>query len=143
MPLFSSSPPPLQHTHTPRVWGEEQGDNCHFGLLCKFCLLLLDAMKDDASCPKTSYEANIGDSVALCCPVSGNPPPEVEWTFDDMKVKESLATNLAIPSVKESNYGSYYCTARSLEKAAGPFTITLNKTECKLLGFLLLSGSGL
>lgn len=95
-------------------------------------------MKDDSLCPKTSYEANIGDSVTLCCPVSGNPPPEVVWTFDDAKVKESLATNLVIQPVKESNYGSYSCTARSLEKAAGPFSITLNKTECKLLGFLFV-----
>lgn len=95
-------------------------------------------MKDDALCPKANYEANIGDSIALCCPVSGNPPPEVEWTFHDMTLQTSLARSLVIQPVKESNYGSYYCTARSLEKAAGPFSITLNKTECKMLGFLLV-----
>ena len=99
---------------------------------CVLCLLILDAVKDNALCPKTSYEANIGDSVALCCPVSGNPPPEVQWKFDDVKVKESLATNLVIQPVKEKNYGSYYCTARSLEKVAGPFSFTLNKTERKI-----------
>ena len=109
-----------------------------FGVLFKLCPFILDAVKDDALCPMTSYEANIGDSVALCCPVSGNPPPEVEWTFDDVKVKESLATNLVITAVKESNFGSYHCTARSLEKAAGPFSITLNKTECKLSSFLFV-----
>ena len=112
--------------------------------MSKFRLFLLDAVKDDALCPTTSYEANIGDSVALCCPVGGNPPPEVEWAFDDVKIKESLATSLVITAVKESNYGSYNCTARSLEKAAGPFSITLSKMQCKLLGILfVLFGSGL
>ena len=95
-------------------------------------------MKDDTLCPATSYEANIGDSIALCCPVSGNPPPEVEWTFGDVKVKESLDTNLVIIAVKESNYGSYNCTARSLEKVAGPFSITLNKMQCKLLVIIIV-----
>ena len=130
---------PRTHTYTHTPFGvRKKGDGCNFGLLCKLCLFILDATEDNAVCPKTFYEANIGDSVALCCPVSGNPPPEVEWTFDYMKVKESLATNLVIQPVTDSNYGSYYCTARSLEKVAGPFSITLNKTECKLLGFLFV-----
>ena len=126
-------------------WSKEQDDH---NLHCtpKLCLFLLDVVKDDALCPTTSYEANVGDNVALCCPVSGNPPPKVEWAFDDVKVKESLATNLVITAVKESSFGSYYCTARSLEKAAGPFSITLNKTKCKLSGVLFVLfcyGSGL
>lgn len=89
-------------------------------------------MKDDALCSKATYEADIGDSVVLCCPVSGNPPPEVEWTFQDVQLSTSLATSLVIQPVKESDYGSYYCTAKSLEQATGPFSIILNKTECKL-----------
>lgn len=111
--------------------------------LCQFCQFIkstsnfpLDAEKDNALCPDIAHEAKVGGKIALCCPVSAHPPPEVEWTFDGVKVKKSLTTTLVIPYVNESNYGSYYCTARSLEGAVGPFPITLNKTKCKLLVLL-------
>lgn len=91
--------------------------------------------EDKGLCPKTNYEADIGDKVVLCCPVSGYPPPEVEWTFQGVKIKNSLATVLVISDVQENDYGSYLCTAKSLKRAAGPFTITLNKTDCKLFAF--------
>lgn len=68
----------------------------------------------------------------MCCPVSGHPPPEVEWTFDGVKIKNSLAAVLVIPYVKEIDYGTYLCTAKSLEGAVGPFFIILNKTDSKL-----------
>lgn len=74
----------------------------------------------------------------MCCPVSGYPPPEVEWTFDGVKVKNSLDTVLIIPYVKDNDYGSYFCTAKSLEGAVGPFSITLNKTDSKLSICLLV-----
>lgn len=73
----------------------------------------------------------------MCCPVRAHPPAEVEWTFDDVMVKKSLATTLVIPSVNESNYGIYKCTATSLEELAGPFTIALNETKCKFVGCLV------
>lgn len=75
---------------------------------------------------KPVLEAKIGEKVALYCPVSGYPPPEVEWTFDGVKLKKSLSKALVKPSVKENDYGSYLCTARSLEGTVGPFSITLS-----------------
>ncbi len=81
---------------------------------------------------KTAYEAEVGEEVALYCPVNGYPPPEVEWTFYGKKVKTSLSKVLVIPNVMENDYGSYLCTAKSLEGTVGPFTITLSKTNSKL-----------
>ena len=59
----------------------------------------------------------------------------MEWTFRGAKIKNSLATVLVIPDIKENDYGSYLCTAKSLKRAAGPFTITINKTEGKFFAF--------
>lgn len=84
-------------------------------------------MKDDVLCLIIFYEVNIGDSVVLCCFVSGNLLFEVEWTFNDVKVKEFFVISLVIIVVRESNYGFYYCIVRFLEKVVGLFFIILNK----------------
>lgn len=98
----------------------------------RFFLGVLKFQEDKVLCPKTNYEADIGDKVVLCCPVSGYPPPEVEWTFGGMKINNSLATVL-VRHVKENDYGSYICTARSLKGAIGPFTINISKTEVSII----------
>jgi len=61
----------------------------------------------------------------------------VEWTFGGVKINNSLATVL-VRHVKENDYGSYTCTAKSLKGAIGPFTITISKTEGKLFAFFNL-----
>ncbi|XP_022796384.1 neurotrimin-like isoform X2 [Stylophora pistillata] len=94
------------------------------------CFLgVIEGLKEDnKSCTKRMYEVQKGENVNLCCPVTAQPSPEVEWTFKGVKLGRFLSTVLDLSNISDADYGSYECTASDLSGTRKTFLITLNET---------------
>ena len=77
-------------------------------------------------CP-TSFDAAKGESVLMCCPVKGFPPPQVSWELPNGTLLETGSTILHITVETENDFGCYRCIARSLEKNVFTANITIRK----------------
>ena len=82
--------------------------------------------EDPDSCPK-SFNATRGESVLMCCPVKGFPPPQVSWELPNGTLLETGSTILHVTVETENDFGRYRCIARSLEKNVLTFNITIRK----------------
>ena len=77
-------------------------------------------------CP-TSFDAIIDESVLMCCPVQGFPPPQVSWELPNGTLLETGSTILHVTVKTENDFGRYKCIARSLEKNVLTANITIRK----------------
>ena len=82
--------------------------------------------EDPNLCP-TSFDATIDESVLLCCPVQGFPPPQVRWELPNRTLLETGSTILHVTVKTEKDFGRYRCFARSLEKNFLTANITIRK----------------
>ena len=82
--------------------------------------------EDPDLCP-TSFDATIDESVLLCCPVQGFPPPQVRWELPNRTLLETGSTILHVTVKTENDFGRYRCFARSLEKNFLTANITIRK----------------
>ena len=81
---------------------------------------------DPDLCP-TSFNATRGESVLMCCPVQGFPPPQISWELPNETLLETGSTTLHITVENENDFGRYRCIARSLEKNVLTANITISK----------------
>ena len=81
---------------------------------------------DPDLCP-TSFDATVDESVLMCCPVHGFPPPQVSWELPNGTRLETGSTILHVTVKTENDFGRYRCIARSLEKNALTANITIRK----------------
>ena len=94
--------------------------------------LILILFQDPASyedpdlCP-TSFDATKGESVLMCCPVQGFPPPQVSWELPNRTRVETGSTILHVTVKTENDFGRYRCIPRSLEKNVLMANITIRK----------------
>ena len=77
-------------------------------------------------CP-TSFYATRGESVQMCCPVKGFPPPQVSWELPNGSLLETGSTILHVTVETENDFGRYRCIARSLEKNVLTANITVRE----------------
>ena len=82
--------------------------------------------EDPYLCP-TSFDATRGESVLMCCPVKGFPPPEVTWELPNRTLLETGSTILHVTVETENDFGRYRCFARSLERNVLTANITIRK----------------
>ena len=82
--------------------------------------------EDPDLCP-TRFDATIDESVLMCCPVHGFPPPQVSWELPNGTRLETGSTMLHVTVKTENDFGRYRCIARSLEKNALTADITIRK----------------
>ena len=82
--------------------------------------------EDPDVCP-TSLDAAIDESVLICCPVQGFPPPQVSWELPNGTLLETGSTILHITVKTENDFGRYRCIARGLEKNALSANITIRE----------------
>ena len=82
--------------------------------------------EDPDLCP-TSFDATIEESVQLCCPFQGYPPPQVSWELPNRTLIETGSTILHVTVKTENDFGRYRCIARSLEKNVLMANITIRK----------------
>ena len=88
--------------------------------------------EDHDLCP-TSFDATRGESVLMCCPVQGFPPPQVSWELPNETLLETGSTILHVTVKNENDFGRYRCIARSLEKNVLTANITIRKrSKCKV-----------
>ncbi|CAH3158698.1 unnamed protein product [Pocillopora meandrina] len=84
--------------------------------------------EDHGLCP-TSFVATKGESVLMCCPVKGFPPPQVSWELPNGTQLETESTVLHVRVNTESDFGCYRCTARGLEKNFLTANITIHEKK--------------
>ena len=84
-----------------------------FGFFTFFKFVAL--YEDHDLCP-TSVNATIDESISMCCPVQGFPPPLVSWVLPNETLLETGSTTLNIKIKTESDFGRYRCIARNLEE---------------------------
>ena len=82
--------------------------------------------EDPDLCP-TSFDAATDESVLMCCPVQGFPPPQVSWELPNGTLLETGSTTLHVTVKTEDDFGRYRCIARSLEKNFLTANITIRK----------------
>ena len=82
--------------------------------------------EDPDLCP-IHFDATIDESVLMCCPVHGFPPPQVSWELPNGTRLETGSTMLHVTVKTENDFGRYRCIARSLEKNALTADITIRK----------------
>ena len=82
--------------------------------------------EDPGLCP-TSFDATIDESVLLCCPVQGFPPPQVSWKLPNGTLHETGSITLHVKVKTENDFGRYRCIAKSLEKNDLIVNITIHK----------------
>ena len=82
--------------------------------------------EDPDLCP-TSFDAIIDESVPLCCPVQGFPPPQVSWKLPNGTLLKTGSTILHVTVKTENDFGRYECIAKSLEKNDFTANITIRK----------------
>ena len=82
--------------------------------------------EDPDLCP-IRFDATIDESVLMCCPVHGFPPPQVSWELPNGTRLETGSTMLHVTVKTENDFGRYRCIARSLEKNALTADITIRK----------------
>ncbi|XP_066024714.1 roundabout homolog 3 isoform X3 [Pocillopora verrucosa] len=82
--------------------------------------------EDPDLCP-IRFDATIDESVLMCCPVHGFPPPQVSWELPNGTRLEKGSTMLHVTVKTENDFGRYRCIARSLEKNALTADITIRK----------------
>ena len=98
-----------------------------------FTLFQDPAMYEDRGLCPTSFVATKGESVLMCCPVKGFPPPQVSWELPNGTQLETESTILHVRVNTESDFGFYRCTARGLEKDFLTANITIHeKSKYKL-----------
>ena len=71
--------------------------------------------------------ATIEESVQMCCPFQGFPPPQVSWELPNGTLIETGSTILHVTVKTENDFGRYRCIARSLEKNVLTTNITIRK----------------
>ena len=89
--------------------------------------------EDPVVCP-TSFNTTMGESVTMCCPVKGFPPPQVSWELPNGTLLETGSTILHVTVETENDFGRYRCSARSLEKDVFTANITIRKRGKYKLG---------
>ena len=82
--------------------------------------------EDPDLCP-TSFVATKGETVLICCPVQGFPPPQVSWELPNGTLLETGSTILHVTVETDNDFGSYKCIAWSLEKNVLTANITIRK----------------
>ena len=92
-----------------------------------FTLFQDPASKEDSGVCRTSFNATKGESVLMCCPVKGSPPPQVSWELPNGTLLETGSTILRVTVETENDFGRYRCIARSLEKNVLTANITIRK----------------
>ena len=81
-----------------------------------FTLFQDPASYEDPDLFPTSFDAIIDESVPLCCPVQGFPPPQVSWKLPNGTLLKTGSTILHVTVKTENDFGRYECIAKSLEK---------------------------
>ena len=81
-----------------------------------FTLFQDPAMYEDHGLCPTSFVATKGESVLMCCPVKGFPPPQVIWEMPNGTQLETGSTLLHVRVNTENDFGYYRCTTKSLEE---------------------------
>ena len=89
--------------------------------------------EDPDVCP-TNFNTTMGESVKMCCPVKGFPPPQVSWELPNGTLLETGSTILHVTVETENDFGRYRCSARSLEKDVLTANITIRKRGKYKLG---------
>ena len=84
--------------------------------------------EDHDLCP-TNFDATFDESVQMCCPVQGFPPPQVSWELPNGTLVETGSTILHVTVKTDNDFGRYRCIARSLEKNVLEANITIYKTS--------------
>ena len=92
-----------------------------------FTLFQHTALYDDHELCPPSFDATIGESVLMCCPVQGFPPPQVSWKLPDGTLLETGSTILNVSVKTKNDFGRYTCIARSLEKNVRKANITIRE----------------
>ena len=92
-----------------------------------FTLFQDPALYEDPDLCPTSFVVTKGESVLMCCPVKGFPPPQVSWELPNGTLLETGSTVLHVKVNTENDYGCYRCIARSLEKNFVTANITIHK----------------
>ena len=95
-----------------------------------FLILILfqyAALYEDPDLCPTSFDATKGESVLMCCPAQGFPPPQVSWELPNRTLLETGSTILHVTVKTENDFGRYRCIARSLEKNVLVANITIRK----------------
>nr|XP_058960223.1 hemicentin-2-like isoform X2 [Pocillopora verrucosa] len=87
---------------------------------------VVSSYEDHDLCP-TSFDATRGESVLICCPVQGFPPPQVSWELPNGTLLETGSTILHVIVKTENDFGRYRCIARSLEKNVRTANITIRE----------------
>ena len=82
--------------------------------------------EDHGLCP-TSFVATKGESVLMCCPVKGFPPPQVIWEMPNGTQLKTGSTLLHVRVNTENDFGYYRCTTKSLEEDDLTVNITIHK----------------
>ena len=75
-------------------------------------------------CPP-SYDANIGESVRMCSPFQGFPPPQVSWKLPNGSQLDTTILHVTVNT--KNDFGRYRCIARSLEKNFPEANITIRE----------------
>nr|XP_058955513.1 immunoglobulin superfamily member 10-like isoform X3 [Pocillopora verrucosa] len=91
---------------------------------------VVSSYEDPDLCP-TSFDATKGESVLMCCPVQGFPPPQVSWELPNRTRLETGSTILHVTVKTENDFGRYRCIARSLEKNVLMANITIHKRKIR------------
>ena len=92
-----------------------------------FTLFQYLALYEDPDLCPTSFVATKGESILMCCPVKGFPPPQVFWELPNGTLLETGSTVLRVKVNTENDFGCYRCNARSLEKNVLKANITIHK----------------
>ena len=92
-----------------------------------FTLFQYSALYEDHHLCPPSFDATIGESVLMCCPVQGFPPPHISWEFPDGTLLERGSTFLHVAVKTKNDFGRYRCIARSLEKNVRKANITIRE----------------
>ena len=82
--------------------------------------------EDNDLCP-TSIDAKIGESITICCPVQGFPPPEVNWELPNGTLLKTENTILHLTVKTKDDFGRYRCNARGLEDTVLDSVVTVHK----------------
>ena len=92
-----------------------------------FTLFQHSALYDDHDLCPPSFDATMGESVLMCCPVQGFPPPQVSWELPNGTLLETGSTILHVTVKTKNDFGRYRCIARSLEKNVRKANITIRE----------------
>ena len=109
-------------------------DNSYGHTNCLSIVFVTDPPREDRTyCRETSYSLALGDSLTVCCPVSGYPPPFITWKKNGVQLNEESFV-LKLFNLKDEDFGNYTCSATDFRTSVGPLNITIKKKSGLIMG---------